>query len=221
PMRNALLTTAALVFLFGVSRAAADTITFTAQGVINSATVAPEDPVLVNPAFDANASDPWNLTLTYAQGDFAHAALALSLDDTANGGSDYALNFSAPADVLAFTSPGPDGAGTNFFQLCIGGDCSNFLNLYFRGAITGPDDASGLNLLTEDALASPEPFEFQLNFPATGDQTDLLGSITSTSATLAGSPPPIPVPEPAGLWLLATGLLVLALRRPLACASPR
>lgn len=209
-MRTAILAT--LVFALGVSPAAADTITFTAHGTVNSASVAPEDAVLTNSNFNANASDPWSLVLTYAEGGFANAALALSFDDTANGGANYAFNFTAPADSMTFTSPGPDGTGSTFFQLCSAGDCTNFLNLYFQGSISGPDDATGLNALSQDAGASPEPFEFQINFPSTGDQTDLLGSIASVSATSSGSLPPS-VPEPASVWLLAGGLILLCFRR--------
>lgn len=182
----------------GASWASASTITLNVGGTLFSTSVDAADTVFAN----ATTGDAFSLVLTYDPSNFATTA-SLEFQDTTQSESASLANSDG---TYTLSSPGAYGAGTTSFNFS--DSSSDFINLYFNGAISGPGDVAGLNALTGYSSASPSEFEWLFNF-SDGGQTDLQGSITSVSASET-SPPPT-VPEPATFALLAPGLLLLAL----------
>ncbi|MGH9519205.1 MAG: PEP-CTERM sorting domain-containing protein [Terriglobales bacterium] len=199
------LATVALTLALGSAMAAASTITFTVTGTLSSTTVETTDITFTN----ANVGDSYSLVLSYDPAAFASTASLVLSDGTAN----ESTTLNAMANYIAFSNPGPDGAGTTFLQACASSTaCSDstsggYINLFFLGD-SGPGNLASLGALVQDDGASPSPFEYLLNFSADGGQTDLQGSIDSVTAT---ENDPSTVPEPGTLALFGSGLLGLGL----------
>lgn len=197
--------------VIGCQAAHADAITFTGNLTSDATAVGADDPVITDPS-SIHTGDPFSLVLTYNASSFTRSgsSYALTASLVLTLGSYEFAYLTASGNYIEFSAPGVFGAGTVSFLVCSSlATCGidDFLNLYFLGTVTSPATlAAQAGTLLGDPSASPSEFEFLRNFPD-GSQTDLEGTLGTST------PAPEPVSWPM-LAMMVAGLVAALARRP-------